>query len=62
MDIKLPYTTIEGIWKKAVTLVTEANAVLFAPGFSPQDRMVKSKSGFAPHLVTVSVGKGSAQN
>lgn len=58
MDIKLPYTTIQGIWKKAVTLVTEANA----PGFSPQDRMVKSKSGFAPHLVTVSVGKGGVQN
>ena len=51
--IKLPYTTMEGIWKKATSLTTETNAVVPAPGFGDKDRMVKSKSGSAPHLVKV---------
>ena len=35
-------------------LVTENNAVVVAPGCGPRDRMVKSKSGSAPHLVKTS--------
>ena len=51
--IKLPYTTIEGIWKKATSLTTETNAIVPAPGLDDKNRMVKSKSGSAPHLVKV---------
>jgi len=32
-------------------LVTESNAIVVAPGCGPKDKMVKSKSGSAPHLV-----------
>ena len=49
--IKLPYTTVEGVWKKAAALVSEANAIVPAPGLGANDKMVKSKSGDAPHLV-----------
>ena len=52
--IKLPYTTLEGIWRKATSLMSETNAVVPAPGFGEKDRMVKSKSGSAPHLIKVS--------
>ena len=52
-DINLPYNTAEGIWKKAGTLVSEVNSVVPAPGCGPKDKMVKSKSGLAPHLITV---------
>ena len=54
---KLPYTTTEGIWKKAGVLVTEVHSVVPAPGFRLQDKMVKTKSGSTPHLVTVSMSK-----
>ena len=51
---KLPYTAIATIWKKASLLITEKNSVVPAPGYGPQDKMVKSKSGSLPHLVKVS--------
>ena len=47
----LPYTTVEGIWKKATLLVSEVNAVVPAPGLGPKEKMVKSKSGSTPHLI-----------
>ena len=40
---KLPYTTVEGVWKKAAALVAETNAIVPAPGFDANDKMVKSK-------------------
>jgi len=49
----LPYTAIEGIWKKAASLVTEVNSILPAPGLGPKEKMVKSKSGSTPHLVSI---------
>ena len=52
-NIKLPYTTVEAMWKKAEMLVAEENAVVIAPGFGKGCKMVKSKSGSVPHLVTV---------
>ena len=51
---KLLYTAIAAIWKKACLLITEKNSVVPAPGYGPQDKMVKSKSGSLPHLVKVS--------
>ena len=53
-NMRFPYTTVEGIWKKAVGLVSEDGAIVPAPGLGHKDRMVKSKSGSAPHLVKVS--------
>ena len=34
-------------------LVGEEKSIVPAPGFGPNDKMVKSKSGTTPHLVTV---------
>jgi len=53
-QIKLSSTTVEGVWKKAASLVVEVNAIVPAPGFDAKDKMVKSKSGAAPHSVRVS--------
>ena len=47
----LPYTTVEGVWKKAAALVAATNAIVLAPGCDANDKMVNSKSGDAPHLV-----------
>lgn len=49
----LPKPTAEGIWKKAAMLVGVEKAIVPAPGFGPDDKMEKSKSGATPHLVTV---------
>ena len=50
----LPKPTAEGIWKKAAMLLGEEKAIIVpAPEFGPNDKMVKSKSGATPHLVTV---------
>ena len=53
-QIKLSSTTVEGVWKKAASLVVEVNAIVPAPGFDAKDKMIKSKSGAAPHSVRVS--------
>ncbi len=52
-SIKLPFTTVEGIWNKAGMLVKEKDAVVSAPGFSKGEKMVKSKSGSVPHMVSI---------
>ena len=52
-SVKVPYTTMEGIWKKAGMLVKETNAVVPAPGFNEGEKMVKSKSGAVPHMVSI---------
>jgi len=52
-NVQLPYTTMEGIWKKAASLVSELNATVPAPGLGPKETMVKSKSGTTPHLISV---------
>lgn len=49
----LPYTTVEGIWKKAASLISEVNAIVPALGLGPREKMVKSKSGSTPHLISV---------
>ena len=52
-SVKPPFTTIEDIWKKAGMLVEENNAVVSAPGFCKGEKMVKSKSGSVPHMVSI---------
>ena len=61
IDTKLPFATVEGMWKKASMLVAETNFLVPAPGFSPQDKMVKSKSGCSPHLITVNASRVGVQ-
>ena len=39
VQIKLPYTTVEGIWKNAASLVAEANAIVPAPGFDGKSNL-----------------------
>ena len=53
-NTKVPHATAEGIWNKAAMLIREENAIVVAPGCGPKDKMIKSKSGTAPHLVTIS--------
>ena len=53
-NTKVPHATAEGIWSKAAMLIREENAIVVAPGCGPKDKMIKSKSGNAPHLVTTS--------
>ena len=48
----VPEGVADGIWNKATALVSDAEAITSAPGCGPKDKMVKSKTGVAPHLVT----------
>lgn len=48
---RIPKVVAEGVWTKASMLITESNAITFAPGFGKRDRIVKSTSGPSPHLV-----------
>ena len=41
-----------GIWQKAEELLCEPNAIFAAPGCDSKSRMVRSRSGKRPHLVT----------
>lgn len=60
-DTNLPPSSAEGTWKKAAMLIAEANSVVPAPGFGPSDKMVKSKSGSTPHLITVTKSDNGVQ-
>ena len=58
---RLPYTAVEGMWRKASVLVAETNSVVSAPGFSAKYKMVRSQSGSSPHLVLVIVSAQGVQ-
>jgi len=47
----VPEGVASGIWNKAASLLSDTDAISSAPGCSPKDKMVKSKSGLVPHLV-----------
>ena len=49
--VKIPLPCIEGIWRKAITLLNSPDAVSLAPGHPDEARMVKSSTGQRPHLV-----------
>ena len=59
-QVNLPLTCIEGIWRKAIELINNPDAMSCAPGQPPESRMVLSYSGKNPHLVTAA--KGGAFN
>ena len=54
--VKTPQPVLEGIWRKASELISAPQKIVPAPGCSVLARMVESKSGQRPHLVTP--GKG----
>ena len=47
----IPAAALEGIWK-ACELRTSVNSIVPAPGYSHEARMVASRTGARPHLVT----------
>ena len=50
--LKIPLAAIKGIWQKASSLVTDPTAISSAPGCGPNSKMVISRQGKRPHLVT----------
>ena len=51
-NVTTPTAVLEGIWKKAAELLSDPHKLVPAPGCSPLARMVASKTGRRPHLVT----------
>ena len=50
--LKIPLAFVQGIWQKAEELLCEPNAISAAPACDSKNRMVRSRSGKRPHLVT----------
>ncbi len=50
--LKIPLESIQGIWKKAAELLSHPNAIASAPGYGPDCKMVMSRRGKRPHLIT----------
>ena len=50
--LKILLAAIQGIWKKAEELLSDPNAISPAPGYDSRCKMVMSRSGKRPHLVT----------
>ena len=51
-NLSVPLASLEGIWIKAAELVSSSNSIVPAPGHPPEAKMVASRSGSRPHLVT----------
>ena len=56
-EVRTPTAVFEGIWKKAAELVSDPHKIVPAPGCSLLARMVESRTGTRPHLVTPGKGK-----
>ena len=56
--MNVPLTCMESVWRKAGELLQDSDAMVAAPGQSPEARMVLSYAGKAPHLVTPVKGGG----
>ena len=57
-SLNVPLTCLESIWRKAMELISDSNAIAPAPGQTEGSRMVLSYSGKTPHLVTSLKGGG----
>ena len=53
-SLKISLAAVQGIWQKAEELLCEPNSISPAPGHGIKSRMVISRSGKRPHLVTCS--------
>ena len=51
LEINVPSAILEGIWTNASQLLSTTNAIVPAPGQSPEARMVLSYSSKTPHMV-----------
>ena len=61
--LKIPLQAVQAIWRKAEELVGNSNAISPAPGYDSTCKMVISRSGKCPHLVTSSKkGKYTCDN
>lgn len=62
--LRLPLSAIQGIWKEASELGSDPTAISAAPGYGTECRMVISKHGKRPHLVSKGkpLGKFSCDN
>lgn len=62
-SLKVTLATVQGIWKKAEDLLSEPGSISSAPGYDSKCKMVLSRSGKRPHLVTCGrSGKFSCDN
>ena len=52
IPLNMPHPALEGIGRKAAELLATDGAIVPAPGHSPDSRMVLSRTGKRPHLVT----------
>ena len=61
--LKIPLQAVQALWRKAEELVGNSNAISPAPGYDSTCKMVISRSGKRPHLVTSSKkGKYTCDN
>ena len=51
-SISVPQGVADAIFKKVTALVSDADAITSLPRCGPKDKMVKSKTGLALHVVT----------
>ena len=50
--LNIPLPSVQAIWNKAAELVSQPNSIVAAPGHGTESKMVMSRRGKRPHLVT----------
>ena len=54
--LQVPLDVVQNVWKKASELILDSNGISSAPGYGPECKMVASRKGKRPHLVTRNKG------
>ena len=50
--LNIPLPSVQAIWNKAAELISQPNSIVGAPGHGAESKMVMSRKGKRPHLVT----------
>ena len=50
--LNIPLPSVQAIWNKAAELISQPNCIVAAPGHGTESKMVMSRKGKRPHLVT----------
>ena len=50
--LKIPLPSVQAIWNKAAELILQPKVIAPAPEYGPQCKIVMSRGGKRPHLVT----------
>ena len=50
--LSIPLPSVQAIWSKAAELISEPNSIVAVPGHGTESKMVLSRRGKRPHLVT----------